>query len=189
MAEKISPVITAATMAADTRISREERLRLLDPNYDYDVREVGEYNLSMGVHEVVIGYPETFNMVVQPPTTFRPRRILMNVPDPNLFFVEQMKVSNLSAFIGEHDAYLYRPNPNGSEPIELDMPTVNYAQKITARVRYTGEAPSSYNECGIHDDCRQHLELASTCAAERKRLRLLGKFGFSIVFNGLTRIA
>lgn len=122
------------------RWARMMRRFQLEPNRYSDLK-VERYTFSLN-KDVVLGSPCSFYMVNMPDVNFRPQDLVMNAPCPGMFIVEDLRVANVSAFIGgPADAAAY-----SAPGIKLDLPTLTPANKMTARVRYTGLVPPPYND-------------------------------------------
>lgn len=122
------------------RIRSMGRGGLLEPNRHSKIK-VERYTFSVS-KEIVLGSPCTFEMANWPDVNLRPQNLVMNAPCAGMFIIEDLRVANVSCMIGgPADAQAY------SVPgIKVDLPTMSPANRMTARVRYTGLVPPPFND-------------------------------------------
>jgi hypothetical protein len=122
------------------RWARDRREYLLDPNKGSDIK-VERYSFGLN-QALVLGTSVGLDLTNQPDTTIRPQRVLMNAPSPGFCTITEIKVANVSVFVGvAEDAYFYSAVAVG---VHLDMPTLTPANRATVLGTYGGQVPPGF---------------------------------------------
>jgi hypothetical protein len=122
------------------RWSRDRREYLLDPNKGSDIK-VERYSFGLN-QQLTLATTVGLDLTNQPDTTIRPQRVLMNAPSPGFCSITEIKVANVSVFVGvAEDAYFYSALAVG---VHLDMPTLTPANRATVLGTYSGAVPAGF---------------------------------------------
>jgi hypothetical protein len=105
--------------------------------------EIERYSFSLSPQEnFKLGTPVQFEATLQPNTRIRPQRILTNAPVPNFVLLDGIQLANVNVLVGgTEDAYTYSVNGRG---VQLDLPTLDPANRVTVCGSYTGIVPNGY---------------------------------------------
>jgi len=118
-----------------------QRASLLNPNAGSKVKvEVFSFTLST---PIVLTTASALSLTGFPNVPIRPKRVTMNAPAPGFALITDIKVANLSAFIGggSEDAFNYSALGVGQS---LDLPTLSSSTPATVLGNYTGFLPPGY---------------------------------------------
>jgi hypothetical protein len=143
MAVKPHPAEVAAAYAnhSKMKLHTEHRETLLDPNR-HSVTKVERYSFSLTNALVLNVASALANMTLQPNTTLRPQRVVMNAPTVNFVTIASLLVANVNVFVGGlEDAFTYSATAMG---IMLDLPTLQPANRATVTGNYTGFVPPGF---------------------------------------------
>lgn len=113
---------------------------MLDPNR-YSRTKVERYSFSMSA-ALVLGTAAAISTTLQPNTTIRPQRVIMNAPAPNFVTLTSLQIANVNVFVGgTEDAWTYSATAQG---VVLDLPTLQPAYRATAGGNCTGYIPAGF---------------------------------------------
>lgn len=113
---------------------------LLNPNR-FSRTKVERYSFSMTA-ALVLGTASAISITLQPNTTIRPQRVVMNAPAPNFVTLTSLQIANVNVFVGgTEDAWTYSVGAMG---VMLDLPTLEPAYRATAGGNYTGYTPPGF---------------------------------------------
>lgn len=137
------PAEVAAAWQAHTKAKAhtDSRESLLDPN-KFSTTKVERYSFSLS-QALVLNTPlASFTATLQPNTTIRPQRVVMNAPTPNFVLLTTLQMANVNVFIGStEDAVTYSGLAQG---VMLDLPTLLPSNRATAIGSYTGFVPPGF---------------------------------------------
>lgn len=120
-----------------SRRRTEERETLLEPNKGSKTK-IERYDFSLNT-SLVIGSPSQIDMTCQPNVTFRPQKLMCNVPCPGFVLLDAIQTANVNCLVGvTTDAYHYSPLAGGSA---LDCPTLSPANRANIIGNYSGLCP------------------------------------------------
>jgi hypothetical protein len=118
----------------------DKRRLMLNPNM-YSESKIERYSFSVNF-PLVLGTPDGIDMSLQPDTSIRPQRVVMNAPQPGMITVAEIKVANVSVTVGDQeDAFTYSALAQG---VVLDMPTLSPSNRAKVLGTYTGYVPPGF---------------------------------------------
>jgi hypothetical protein len=105
--------------------------------------EIERYSFSLSPQEnFKLGTPVQFEATLQPNTRLRPQSIVTNSPCPNFVLLDLIQLANVNVLVGgTEDSYVYSANGRG---VQLDLPTLDPANRATVMGSYTGIVPDGY---------------------------------------------
>ena len=120
----------------------QERRELIEPNAGSGI-DVGRLMFPISQNIPLLGAPSVFvNFYGQPDTTIKPERIAMNAPVYGFVLVQDVKVKNVSAIIGNQtDAAFFSGTAVG---MHVSLPKLTPSNKLTVYAAYTGAVPPGY---------------------------------------------
>jgi hypothetical protein len=102
---------------------------------------VERYSFSMS-QTLALGTPVAIEQTLQPNTTIRPQRLVMNAPAPGFVSISSLQISNVNVFVGTtEDAFTYSA---GAQNVMLDLPTLEPAYRATVTGDYSGFVPPGF---------------------------------------------
>jgi hypothetical protein len=110
--------------------------------------KTGRYVFSLS-QSFTLGTGGAIAMQGNPAVTFRPQRVVANAYFPGLYYIQDIKVANVSVSVGggATDANVFSASAQG---VELDMPTVSPAQQISITGTFTTLAPVPYTPAAAY---------------------------------------
>lgn len=118
----------------------DKRRLMLNPNM-YSESKIERYTFSVN-YPLVLGTPDGIDASLQPDTSIRPQRVIMNAPQPGMITVAEIKVANVSVTVGDQeDAFTYSALAQG---VVLDMPTLSPSNRAKVLGTYTGYIPPGF---------------------------------------------